>query len=622
MIRSARRLLFIGVDGALPRTVLRYATEGALPNIARLIARGTWFDNCLPAFPTITPTCWATLATGATPARHGVTCQFLHLTGQPLDLHISAYRSETCQAERFWEAAARVGKRAVVVDFPTSGPARVQGVLQVNGTSCTSLEYRSLDPQYNLPISHGYFGVGPQLFSDSSATSQMEWPPFQAPASGQWPRAEQQTAPPQPVGGEGRLVRLHVEPRRSLWHVSPFDWFLELRGDQVFLKYSREDDHAQAPLAVGRWTPPLERALATEHGPHTFRYRAKLLEADASRAVLSIFFTPLADFRPGVNRPEFGELLHTMGKTPSFHGHGAYFVSGLLDDETYNEIEAMNLDWLASTIERAWTLHDCDIAVGYTVMIDTINHKYRNLIEELTGEPVARARAIAAERRAYELIDALVGRLVNADGPDTMVVLASDHGSVGYDTIFDPKKALQEAGLLVTRPRSDGSGEEIVWERTRAVPFGSVHIYVNLKGRDPQGIVEPHDYDRTIDEVIGALHNHAHGPLGGRTVALAFRRADAALVGLGGERVGDVVWGVSGRMGGYVGGVHACQIPTAATPTGDIRALLLMAGPGVRAGVRIGRIVRQCDVAPTLCQAMGWPLPAQAEGCVVGDALA
>ena len=47
------------------------------------------------------------------------------------------------------------------------------------------------------------------------------------------------------------------------------------------------------------------------------------------------------------------------------------------------------------------------------------------------------------------------------------------------------------------------------WSRTRAYGQRSVHVYVNTKGRDPEGIVEPgREYDAVREGVLKALHEY------------------------------------------------------------------------------------------------------------------
>jgi len=104
------------------------------------------------------------------------------------------------------------------------------------------------------------------------------------------------------------------------------------------------------------------------------------------------------------------------------------------------------------------------------------------------------------------------------------------------------------------------------------------------------------------------------------TCALAFAvpNAQAGFVGQGGERAGDVVYGIIGsHIGGYYGGVHACQIPTAITDTGDIRPMCIISGPGFKKNTVLTIPVNSYDIIPTLCYKLKYPRPAQATGAII-----
>jgi hypothetical protein len=124
-----------------------------------------------------------------------------------------------------------------------------------------------------------------------------------------------------------------------------------------------------------------------------------------------------------------------------------------------------------------------------------------------------------------------------------------------------------------------------------------------------------------VDQIIAALYDTADPETGKRMIALALRREDARLVGLGGENMGDVVFAVAGGVGSPGGGVHAGQIPTARSRAGTQCALLLAAGPGIKRASRITRTVRQHDIAPTISHLLGIPPPAQSEGAVIREML-
>ena len=63
---TAKKVMVIGIDAPIASQVYRYAQEGHMPRVKRLLDSGVYGPNCLPPFPSITPPNWATLATGAT----------------------------------------------------------------------------------------------------------------------------------------------------------------------------------------------------------------------------------------------------------------------------------------------------------------------------------------------------------------------------------------------------------------------------------------------------------------------------------------------------------------------------------------------------------------------------
>ena len=70
------KLLVLGVDGMDPKISRKFLSEGKMPNLQKFIDRGSAREDLrqLGAIPTITPPCWTTLATGAYPGTHGITC--------------------------------------------------------------------------------------------------------------------------------------------------------------------------------------------------------------------------------------------------------------------------------------------------------------------------------------------------------------------------------------------------------------------------------------------------------------------------------------------------------------------------------------------------------------------
>ena len=91
-----------------------------LPNIHKLMQRGVFALNCLAPYPTITPPNWTSIATGAWPGTHGLTCFWMHHEGDELDHLSTAFDSAKNRAEYIWEAMERAGKTPIVFNWPSS----------------------------------------------------------------------------------------------------------------------------------------------------------------------------------------------------------------------------------------------------------------------------------------------------------------------------------------------------------------------------------------------------------------------------------------------------------------------------------------------------------------------
>ena len=72
----SNKIFILGVDGLDPSLARKYVDAGKMPNLAQFIDRGAARQDLmlLGAVPTITPPLWTTLATGAYPMTHGITC--------------------------------------------------------------------------------------------------------------------------------------------------------------------------------------------------------------------------------------------------------------------------------------------------------------------------------------------------------------------------------------------------------------------------------------------------------------------------------------------------------------------------------------------------------------------
>jgi predicted AlkP superfamily phosphohydrolase/phosphomutase len=109
----------------------------------------------------------------------------------------------------------------------------------------------------------------------------------------------------------------------------------------------------------------------------------------------------------------------------------------------------------------------------------------------------------------YEELDALVGRTLEAIDERTLLVVMSDHGFASWRRSFNLNSWLVENGYLVlldpTLEEDPGFFRNVDWSRSRAYGMGINGLYVNLRGREKSGIVEPRDRRALMDEIAAKL---------------------------------------------------------------------------------------------------------------------
>jgi len=110
--------------------------------------------------------------------------------------------------------------------------------------------------------------------------------------------------------------------------------------------------------------------------------------------------------------------------------------------------------------------------------------------------------------KIYKKLDDDLGKIIDIFNPNSIVVV-SDHGMEKIEKNFHVNKWLEEKGFLKFKPKDqwnwsnkeklDSQVEYIYgkvdWSKTKAYSIGKRGaIYINLKGREPSGIVEKRDY--------------------------------------------------------------------------------------------------------------------------------
>jgi predicted AlkP superfamily phosphohydrolase/phosphomutase len=227
-------------------------------------------------------------------------------------------------------------------------------------------------------------------------------------------------------------------------------------------------------------------------------------------------------------------------------------------------------------------------------------------------------------------LDGLIGRLLRHADEDTVVFVVSDHGGKRLEGGIRVNEWLRREGLLATlrepetvcSPRDVG----IAWSRTVAWGEGGYYarIFMNVKGREPDGVVEPESYEAVRDDLARRLA--AIPDEHGRPLATAVYKPEELYPEVNGVApdliviFGDLLWRSVGTIGGDEG-VHTFENDTGPDDANHAQqGLYVVAGPGVPAhGQHDAHLL---DVAPTALELLGIAVPPEMRGTTLLPALA
>jgi predicted AlkP superfamily phosphohydrolase/phosphomutase len=130
----------------------------------------------------------------------------------------------------------------------------------------------------------------------------------------------------------------------------------------------------------------------------------------------------------------------------------------------------------------------------------------------------------------YGKLDGMIGRVsqrLEASGKEKLkLVILSDHGFCGFDFKVHLNHWLLKNGYLVTGNGESESLGDVDWSRTRAYAVGLNSLYINLVGREGQGVVRPDQAPQLIEKLRTELVAW-QGPDGRPVVKVTWRQDEA-----------------------------------------------------------------------------------------------
>ncbi|MGE3546388.1 MAG: alkaline phosphatase family protein, partial [Kofleriaceae bacterium] len=230
---------------------------------------------------------------------------------------------------------------------------------------------------------------------------------------------------------------------------------------------------------------------------------------------------------------------------------GRYYTQGMPEDTKALSSNVLSPPEFLQIVDRVMTeteaMIDRELArfhggllFVYLSSIDQASHVF---FSSLDPEAPAAERAYADVLPSlYRRVDRWVGELLPRLGPDTELVVMSDHGFAPYRTKVHLNAFLARRGYLAVLPegkRGPGPLGHIDWARTQAYALGLNQVFVNVRGREAQGAVAPEERDLVLERLerdLLALRDPSSG-------STAITRVDRAPAGRFGDRAPDLIVG-------------------------------------------------------------------------------
>jgi len=227
-------------------------------------------------------------------------------------------------------------------------------------------------------------------------------------------------------------------------------------------------------------------------------------------------------------------------------------------------------------------------------------------------------------------LDGLLAKLVEQADDDTVVLVVSDHGAKRMDGGIRVNEWLRGEGLLATLREPNGTERladvGVDWPRTTAWGDGGYYarIFLNVRGREPEGTIAPENYERVRDDIarrLEAIPDEIGRPIG--THAYKPEELYEQVGGVAPDLIvhfGDLFWRSVGTIGGDEG-IHTFENDTGPDDANHAQdGLLIISGPGIEPGPRHG--MHLLDVAPTVLELLGLGVPSGMRGTSLLTSLA
>jgi predicted AlkP superfamily phosphohydrolase/phosphomutase len=501
---SAKRVIILGFDGLDYDLTQQLMEEGQLPNFQKLADQG-FFRPLATAVPPQSPVAWSNFITGHDSGGHGI-FDFVHRDAKTLIPYLSTSRTEEGgkslklgnwqiplsggkvellrHGTAFWEPLEANGIHTTIVRIPANFPPSGTATRELSGMG--------------TPDIHGTYGLFSYYAQDTSAFDGKDI------GGGKVYKVDARTGTVEAsLYGPDNPYKVEKEKltRDFQVYLDPVDPVAKLVVDEE-----------ERVLAEGEWTEwiPFEFSMIPTQKLHGMaRFYLKEVRPNFQLYVTPINFDPLAPDMP-ISTPE-DFCTHLAEETGRFFTQGMpedtrALSEGVLDRDEFLAQAKIAGDEVLAQYPVVLSEFEDGLLFYYFGNVDQVCHMMFRTIdpEHPAYDPEKDAPYADVIPSLYRELDEVVGHTLENAGDATIVVM-SDHGFTSWRRSFHLNAWLRDEGYLVLKNpnirKDPGMLLNVDWRRTRAYGMGLNGLFINLRGRERNGIVPPSQKEALLHEI-------------------------------------------------------------------------------------------------------------------------
>jgi predicted AlkP superfamily phosphohydrolase/phosphomutase len=497
------QLVIVGLDGMEPTLVERYMQEGKLPNLSKLKKEGS-YTRLETTTPAISPVAWSSFMTGSHPGKHNI-FDFLsrdpktylpdlssaHIGNPKKFLCLGKYKIPLSKPEikgmrksvPFWKILGESGIFCSILRIPiTFPPEKFRGHLlsgmcapDLKGSQGTFSFYTS---EKGRDEKHEGGMIIPVTFDGNTVKTYISGP-------------------------ENTLLKKEEEMRLPMTVHCDKDKKqvrIEVSGQTIDLKLKTFSDWVKIAFrpGLGMKVRAICRFYVSEIDPH-FKMYLTPLNIDPEKPALPIS-------HPFIYSVYLSKLLGdftTLGEADDTWA----LNEGILNEDSFIKLAYDNHQESEDMLFNAMAKTKKGVVACWFQTTDSIQHMFFRYLDKKHpalnhGQREKSAKVI---EDLYKNMDDLVGRVLQKLNKNSMLIVMSDHGFKSFRRGVNINSWLYKNGYLNLKNGKLTSGEwfkDVDWKRTKAYGLGLGGIYINQKGREAQGIVNPGEETKTLKEEL------------------------------------------------------------------------------------------------------------------------